>query len=169
MQSQLHSSHRNVNTYGQISHGMLEKGYEQDTHHCCEKIRQAYQKARETNHHPGAALKTSCFYKELDAILGSDSTSTTKSPMDTLGGLETTDSGFNPEDKVVDKEVKLEDNVDHMAESSSGMVCNTKTVIGTLQNVMKTGCEEVCTTAVHIIPDSTQLSQVFYEKFIQLN
>ncbi|EMP27131.1 Zinc finger and SCAN domain-containing protein 29 [Chelonia mydas] len=122
-QSQLPSSCRNFDTYGQISCGRLDKGYERDTHQCHTKIkelRQAYQKARESNSRSGAAPKTCRFYKELDTILGSDPTSTAKSPANTLVGLETADIGINPEDKIIDEEVKLEDDVEHKAGLSSG-------------------------------------------------
>ncbi|KAG6928746.1 zinc finger and SCAN domain containing 20, partial [Chelydra serpentina] len=91
LQSQLHSSHRNSDTYRQISHGFLGKGYEWDTHQCHAKIkelRQAYQKAKEANCCSGAAPKTCHFYKELDTILGSELTSTAKTPVATLAGLE---------------------------------------------------------------------------------
>lgn len=61
------------------------------------------------------------FYKELHTILGSNPTSTTKSPVNTLGGLESATSRLNPEGEVVEEEVELEDEVKHTAESSSGM------------------------------------------------
>ncbi|EMP32257.1 hypothetical protein UY3_10588 [Chelonia mydas] len=91
VQSQLCTSRRNFDTYGEISCGMLEKSYEQDTHQCQVKIkelRQVYQKARESTRCSGAVLKTFCFYKELDAILCGISTSSAKSPVDTSRGLE---------------------------------------------------------------------------------
>ncbi|XP_030428525.1 uncharacterized protein LOC115656234 [Gopherus evgoodei] len=103
VQSQLHSSHRNfVACWIRTTNG---------THQCRAKIkelRQTYQKARESNCCSDAELKT-CFYRELDAILGGSPASTTKSPVDTSGGLETADSGFKRENDVVDKEVELED------------------------------------------------------------
>ncbi|XP_043371583.1 zinc finger and SCAN domain-containing protein 32-like [Dermochelys coriacea] len=111
-------------TYGQISRGMLEKGYEQDTqqgHVKIKELRPVYQKARESNYRSGAVPKTCCFYKELDAILGGNPAPTAKSPVDTLVGLEMAESGLNPEDKVVDEEVELEDDVEHIAGSSGGM------------------------------------------------
>ncbi|EMP32765.1 hypothetical protein UY3_10105 [Chelonia mydas] len=124
VQSQLRSSHRNLDTNNQISHGMLDKGYKQDMQQCRVKIkelRQAYKKERESNCHSGAALKTRHFYKELDTIVSGDPTSTTKSPVDTSVGLETADSRLNPEDEVVDKEVELEDKMGQ-ATGSSGTV-----------------------------------------------
>lgn len=78
---------------------MLEKGYEGDVEQCCVKIKelkQAFQEAREANCHAGAAPKTCCFCKELDAILGGNPTSTTRSPVDTTARLEAVDSGINP-------------------------------------------------------------------------
>ncbi|EMP29431.1 hypothetical protein UY3_13474 [Chelonia mydas] len=55
-------------------------------------------------------------------MLGSHPTSTAKSPGDTLRGLEAVASKLNPKDKVVDEEVELEDNMEHTAGSSSGVV-----------------------------------------------
>lgn len=60
-------------------------------------LRQAYQKAREGNPHSGPALRTYHFYKELDATLGGDPTSTAKSPVDTSVGLQAVDRGLKPE------------------------------------------------------------------------
>ncbi|EMP38031.1 hypothetical protein UY3_04790 [Chelonia mydas] len=84
VQSQLHLSSRNFDTF-------CEKIYDWDTLQCRAKIkelRQVYHKAREANHRSSAAPKTCRFYKELDAILGGDLTSTAKSPVDTSAGLE---------------------------------------------------------------------------------
>ncbi|EMP29203.1 hypothetical protein UY3_13683 [Chelonia mydas] len=124
VQSQPHSSHRNIDIYGLIASGMQENGYERDMQPChanSKELRQAYQKATEASHHSSVVPKTRCFYKELHAILGSDTTSTAKSPMDTSGGLEAAVSRFNPNNKVVDKEVELEDSMEQIARSSSGV------------------------------------------------
>ncbi|XP_050822878.1 zinc finger and SCAN domain-containing protein 29-like [Gopherus flavomarginatus] len=86
VQSQLCSSCRNYDTYGQISRAIIEKGYDQDAVQCRVKVRElrtAYHKVREANHHAGAAPTTCRFYKELDKILGGNSASTPKSTMDT--------------------------------------------------------------------------------------
>ncbi|XP_073189175.1 F-box/LRR-repeat protein 2 isoform X2 [Lepidochelys kempii] len=138
VQSQLRSSCRNFNTYGQISCGLCEKGYDWDTVQCIAKIKelsQAYQKAREANLHSAAAPKSCRFNKELDAILCNDPTSTSKRPMDTLVGLETEDSGPNPEDEVVDKEMELEDVVEPTAGwSGTTWVRNSPTPEGCSQS-----------------------------------
>ncbi|EMP25465.1 Zinc finger and SCAN domain-containing protein 29 [Chelonia mydas] len=91
VQSQLRLTRRNRDTYGQISRGLCEKGYDQDTQQCRAKIkelRQAYHKAWEANHHSGGAPKTCCLYKELNAILGGDPTSLADSPVDTSEAAE---------------------------------------------------------------------------------
>ncbi|XP_039359419.1 zinc finger and SCAN domain-containing protein 29-like isoform X2 [Mauremys reevesii] len=115
MKSQLRLSHRNFDTYGQISQSLCKKSYDQDTVQCRVKIkepRQTYHKARETKRLSSAAPKTCQFYKELDAILSGDPTSTTKSPVDTSVGLEMVERGPNPEDEVTDEEVELDDDVE---------------------------------------------------------
>ncbi|EMP42276.1 hypothetical protein UY3_00436 [Chelonia mydas] len=72
------------------------------------------------NHRSGAVPKTCHFYKDLDAILRGNPTSTAKSPIATLAGLEAADSGLNHKDEVMDKEVEMEDDVEHVAGSSGG-------------------------------------------------
>ncbi|EMP26502.1 hypothetical protein UY3_16415 [Chelonia mydas] len=102
----------------------MEEEPERDTQKCRTKIkelRQVSQKTREVNRHSGAVPKTCHFYKELHAMLGSIPTSTAKSPVDTLGGLETTASGINPEDELVDKEAELEKDVGQATGSSSSV------------------------------------------------
>ncbi|KAM7146200.1 uncharacterized protein RBU57_014794 [Macrochelys suwanniensis] len=47
------------------------------------ELRSAYRKARKANSYSGSALATCCFYKELDAILGGDPTSTPRTTMGT--------------------------------------------------------------------------------------
>ncbi|EMP38191.1 hypothetical protein UY3_04623 [Chelonia mydas] len=141
VQSQLRSSCRNFNTYGQISCGLCEKGYDWDTVQCIAKIKelsQAYQKAREANHHSAAAPKSCRFYKELDAILCNDPTSTSKRPMDPLVGLEAEDSGPNPKDEVVDKEMELEDVVEPTAGwSGTTLYVNYLVGITTVTNIFE--------------------------------
>ncbi|EMP27584.1 hypothetical protein UY3_15321 [Chelonia mydas] len=86
VQSQLRSSCRNYNTFGQISRDMMEMGHDWDAVQCRVKVkerRDAYRKAHEANRFSGAAPATCCFYKEPDAILGADPTSTLKTTMDT--------------------------------------------------------------------------------------
>ncbi|XP_074873457.1 uncharacterized protein LOC142024964 [Carettochelys insculpta] len=73
VQAQLRSRLRNVDVYEKISQGMVEKGYHRDIQQCRSKakeLRQAYQKARASQGHPGVAPQTCRFYKELHAILG---------------------------------------------------------------------------------------------------
>ncbi|XP_073216654.1 uncharacterized protein [Lepidochelys kempii] len=86
VQCQLHLSHRNYDTFGQISKDMMERGHDRYALQCRVKVkelRNAYRKAREANSHSGAALATCHFYKELDVILGGDPTSTLSNTMDT--------------------------------------------------------------------------------------
>ncbi|XP_050813889.1 zinc finger and SCAN domain-containing protein 29-like [Gopherus flavomarginatus] len=86
VRSQLHSSHRNYDTYGQISRAMLERGHDRDALLCRVKVkelRSAYCKARKGNRCYGAAPTTCHFYKELDTILGGDPTANLRTTMDT--------------------------------------------------------------------------------------
>ncbi|XP_050816751.1 zinc finger and SCAN domain-containing protein 29-like [Gopherus flavomarginatus] len=85
VQSQLRSSRRNYDTYGQISKSMLQRGHEWDVVQFRVKVkepRSAYCKAREGNRRSGAAPMTCRFYKELDAILGGDPTANPRTTMD---------------------------------------------------------------------------------------
>ncbi|EMP33163.1 hypothetical protein UY3_09725 [Chelonia mydas] len=120
VQSQLRVTHRNWGTYGHISRGLCKKGYDQDKQQYKVKIkelRQAYQKAREANHRSGGAPKTFRFYKELNAILGGDSTSIADSPVDTS---EAAERGGNLEAEILDEEVELEEDVELPAGSPGG-------------------------------------------------
>ncbi|XP_074923474.1 uncharacterized protein LOC142047005 [Chelonoidis abingdonii] len=97
VQSQLRSSHRNYNTYGQVSRAMQERGHDREALQCQVKVKElqsAYCKAREGNRRSGAAPMTCRFYKELDAILGGDPTANPRTMMDTSerGGEEETES-----------------------------------------------------------------------------
>ncbi|KAM7172204.1 uncharacterized protein RBU57_003308 [Macrochelys suwanniensis] len=86
VQSQLHSSRRNYDTFGQISRDMMERGHDQDTLQCRVKVKElcnVYRKACEANSCSGGAPATCHFYKELDVILGGDPTSTLRTTMDT--------------------------------------------------------------------------------------
>ncbi|XP_074988534.1 uncharacterized protein LOC142073222 isoform X2 [Caretta caretta] len=78
-----------------------------------------YHKAREANHHSGAAPKTCQFYKELDAILAGDPSSTAKSPVDTSVGLEAAERGPNLEGEVIDEEVELDDDMELPVEQAA--------------------------------------------------
>ncbi|EMP41625.1 Zinc finger and SCAN domain-containing protein 29 [Chelonia mydas] len=86
VQSQLRSSHRNYDTFGQISRDMMERGHDRDALQCKIKVKElqnAYCKARKANNCSGAAPATCRFYKDLDTILGTDLTSTLSTTMDT--------------------------------------------------------------------------------------
>lgn len=119
MQSQLRFSHRNFYIYRQISRDLCKKWYDQHTVQYrvkIKKLRQVYQAVREENRGSGVAPKTCQFYKELDAFLGDDPTSTTKNLMDTSVSLEAAaERGPNPEDKIVDEEVELDNDFEPMA------------------------------------------------------
>ncbi|EMP34328.1 hypothetical protein UY3_08497 [Chelonia mydas] len=67
---------------------------------------------------PGATPKTCQFYKELEAILGGNPTST--SPVVTLAGLEVSERGPNLEDEVTDDEVEFDNHVELPADSPGG-------------------------------------------------
>ncbi|KAM7176623.1 uncharacterized protein RBU57_002241 [Macrochelys suwanniensis] len=86
VQSQLRSSWRNFDTFGQISRAMIERGHDRDAMQCRIKVKElqsAYRKAREANSRSGAPPKTCRFYKELDAILGGDPTTVPSTTVDT--------------------------------------------------------------------------------------
>ncbi|KAG6928002.1 hypothetical protein G0U57_008903 [Chelydra serpentina] len=71
-----------ADTYGQISRCMTERGPDRDTLQCRVKVKEL----QNTNHMAQEAnpAPMSCwFYKELDAILGSNPTSTAKTIVDT--------------------------------------------------------------------------------------
>ncbi|XP_048712930.2 uncharacterized protein LOC125639565 [Caretta caretta] len=116
VQSQLRSSHRNYDTFGQISRDMMERNHDCDALQCSIKVKEmqnAYYKAHEANNCSGAALATYCFYKELDAILGSDPTSTPSTTMDTsepsaTGQEEEQQSGSEGTEEEEDTPVSLE-------------------------------------------------------------
>ncbi|XP_074979458.1 uncharacterized protein LOC125627264 isoform X2 [Caretta caretta] len=85
VQSQLHTSRRNYDIFGQISRNMMERGHDRDALQCRIKMKElwnAYPKAHKANHRSSAASAICHFYKELDAILGGDPTSTPSTNMD---------------------------------------------------------------------------------------
>ncbi|EMP39025.1 Zinc finger protein with KRAB and SCAN domains 2 [Chelonia mydas] len=80
VQCQLHSSHRNYDTFRQISRDVMERDHDRDALQCRVKVKElwnAYNKAHEAKSRCGAAPATCCFYKELDAIFGASIPSTT--------------------------------------------------------------------------------------------
>ncbi|XP_053869758.1 zinc finger and SCAN domain-containing protein 20-like [Malaclemys terrapin pileata] len=86
VQSQLRSSRRNYDTFGKVSKVMMERGHDLDTLQCrikVKELRSAYRKARDANGRSDAPPATCQFYKELDAILGVNPTSTPSTTMDT--------------------------------------------------------------------------------------
>ncbi|XP_065440373.1 zinc finger and SCAN domain-containing protein 20-like [Chrysemys picta bellii] len=86
VQSQLRSSRRNYDTFGKVSKDMMERGHERDALQCrikVKELRSAYRKARNANGRSGGPPATCRFYKELDAILGVNPTSTLSTTMDT--------------------------------------------------------------------------------------
>ncbi|EMP29261.1 hypothetical protein UY3_13636 [Chelonia mydas] len=87
VQSQLRSNRRNYDIFRQISRDMVEGGHDWDALQCRIKVKElwnAYRRAHEANSCPGAAPTTCHFYKELDAILGRDPTSSPRTTMDAL-------------------------------------------------------------------------------------
>ncbi|EMP26013.1 hypothetical protein UY3_16909 [Chelonia mydas] len=88
VQCQLRFSCRNYDTFGQIPRDMMERGHDWDALQCRAKVKELWNancKAREANRRSGAAQApaTCRFYKELDAILGGNPTSTPSTIMDT--------------------------------------------------------------------------------------
>ncbi|KAG6937920.1 zinc finger and SCAN domain containing 29, partial [Chelydra serpentina] len=85
VQSQLRSSRRNFDTFGQISRAMIERGHDRDAMQCrikVKELRSAYRKARDANKRSGAPPTTCRFYQELDAILGVDPTTLPSTTVD---------------------------------------------------------------------------------------
>ncbi|EMP37854.1 Zinc finger and SCAN domain-containing protein 29 [Chelonia mydas] len=109
VQSQLRSSHRNYDTYGHISRYMTERGH--DTLECRVKVKElqnAYHRAQEANRRSGAAPTSCRFYKELDAILSGNSTSTAKTTVGTLVARMPVESGPSQEEEILNEDVEVE-------------------------------------------------------------
>ncbi|EMP28723.1 Zinc finger and SCAN domain-containing protein 29 [Chelonia mydas] len=107
VQSQLRSSCQNCDTYGPISRCMIDRGHDQDTLQCRVKVKElqnAYHKAREANCCSGTVPMSCQFYKELDAILGGDPTSTEKDPVDTSLPCVPVESGPSQEEAILDEQ-----------------------------------------------------------------
>ncbi|EMP40699.1 Ras-related protein Rab-40C [Chelonia mydas] len=83
VQSQLPPSHRNYDTFGQISRDKMERGHDRDALQCRIKVKELRNAYCEANHCSGAAPSTCHFYKELDAIHGGDPTSIPRTIIDT--------------------------------------------------------------------------------------
>ncbi|XP_067392968.1 uncharacterized protein [Emydura macquarii macquarii] len=102
--SQLRSSKRNLDIYGKISQGMLEKGHQRDAYQCRVKIKElrlSYQKAREANRRSGSSPKTCKFYDEVHAILGGDPTTMPPQSIDTSAASES----MSNEDETLEDEI----------------------------------------------------------------
>ncbi|XP_043359817.1 uncharacterized protein LOC122457741 isoform X1 [Dermochelys coriacea] len=98
---------------------MRERGHDRDTLQSRVKVKElwkAYSMVREANHHSGAALMTSQFYKELDLILGGDRTSTAKSNVDTWVAHMPVESGLSQEEEILDEEVEGDPKADDESE-----------------------------------------------------
>ncbi|XP_073179403.1 B-cell receptor CD22-like isoform X1 [Lepidochelys kempii] len=107
VQSQLRASRRNYDTQGQISRCRRERGHGRDTLPCRvtgKELRNAHHRAREANHQSGAAPTSCRFYKELDAMLGGDPTSTAKAPVDTSLAHVPVESGLSQEEEISDED-----------------------------------------------------------------
>ncbi|EMP28676.1 Zinc finger and SCAN domain-containing protein 20 [Chelonia mydas] len=109
VQSQLRSSHRNSDTYREISQCMTESIHDQDTQQCRVKVkelRNAYHKVWEANCRSSAVPMSCQFYKVLDAILSGDPTSTAKATVDTSVAHMPVKSGPSQEEEILDEDVE---------------------------------------------------------------
>ncbi|XP_067422294.1 zinc finger and SCAN domain-containing protein 29-like [Emydura macquarii macquarii] len=107
--AQLRASKRNLDIYGKISQGMLEKGHNRDAQQCRVKIKelhQSYQKVSEANSRSGSSPQKCRFYEELHAILGGDPTTVPPRSIDTSARSQSTD---NDEDSVDKEEEEAEE------------------------------------------------------------
>ncbi|EMP41648.1 hypothetical protein UY3_01095 [Chelonia mydas] len=69
---------------------MKDRGYSRDATQCCvklKKLRQVYQKTKESNGHSGTEPQTCCLYAELHPILGGAATTTPPLSMDSDDGV----------------------------------------------------------------------------------
>ncbi|EMP38714.1 hypothetical protein UY3_04033 [Chelonia mydas] len=88
---------------------MTERGHDWDTLQCRVKVKElwnAYHKAQEANHCFGAAPMSCWFYKELDAVLGGDPTSTAKATVDTSLARMPVKSGPSQEEEILNEDVE---------------------------------------------------------------
>uniref|UniRef100_A0A8C8RE99 Myb/SANT-like DNA-binding domain-containing protein n=1 Tax=Pelusios castaneus TaxID=367368 RepID=A0A8C8RE99_9SAUR len=115
VQAQLRGSRRNYDTFGIISRAMSERGYDRDTMQCRSKVKElriTYHRAKEANRHSGSAPATCRYYKEIEAILSGDPTTTAKSPVDTSARPE-------QDEDVIDEEEEMEDDLEESATACS--------------------------------------------------
>ncbi|EMP42526.1 hypothetical protein UY3_00195 [Chelonia mydas] len=90
---------------------MTERCYDQDTLQCSVKVKElqnAYHKAQEANRRPGATPASCQLYKELDAILSGNPTSTAKATADILVTRMPIESGPSQEEEILDEDVEGE-------------------------------------------------------------
>ncbi|XP_067399514.1 zinc finger and SCAN domain-containing protein 29-like [Emydura macquarii macquarii] len=107
--AQLRASKRNLDIYGKISQGMLEKEHKRDAQQCRVKIkelRQSYQKARKANSRSGSSPKTCRFYDEVHAVLGGNPTTVPPRSIDTSVRSQ---SMVSDEDSVDEEEEEAEE------------------------------------------------------------
>ncbi|XP_067402439.1 uncharacterized protein [Emydura macquarii macquarii] len=110
--AQLRASNRNLDIYGKISQGMLEKGHNRDAQQCRVKIKelwQTYQKAREANSCSGSSPKTCRFYGEVHAILGGNPTTMPPYSINTS----TASQSVNNEEESLDEEEETVESREH--------------------------------------------------------
>ncbi|EMP31628.1 Zinc finger and SCAN domain-containing protein 29 [Chelonia mydas] len=127
VQSQLRSSCRNYDTYGQISRCLTERGHDRDTLQCRVKVKQlrnVYHKVREANRRSGAAPTSCQFDKELDMILSGDPTSTAKATVDTSVARMPVESGPSQEEGILDEDVEREGDPEAEDDSEARHSCS---------------------------------------------
>ncbi|KAM7173250.1 uncharacterized protein RBU57_003871 [Macrochelys suwanniensis] len=98
---------------------MTERGHDWDTLQCRVKVkelRNTNHKAQEANCHSGAAPTSCRFYKELDAILSGDPTSTAKATVDTSVARMQVKSGPSQEEEILDEDVEGDPEADDDSE-----------------------------------------------------
>ncbi|XP_050818807.1 myb/SANT-like DNA-binding domain-containing protein 2 [Gopherus flavomarginatus] len=117
--AEVHSKKRNANKYAKVSKAMTERGYSRDTEQCRPKIkepRQVYQNAREGNGCSGSQAHTFRSYRELHAIMGGDTTTTSPLSMDTCkGGV-----AWSEEDELLEDKEEEEEKEEDSAQAASG-------------------------------------------------
>ncbi|EMP28136.1 hypothetical protein UY3_14786 [Chelonia mydas] len=90
---------------------MIERGQDQDTLQCKVKVKElqnGYHKVREANRCSSAAPTSCWFYKNLDAILGGDPTSTVKATVATSVARVPVERGPSQEEEILDEDVERE-------------------------------------------------------------
>ncbi|EMP25621.1 hypothetical protein UY3_17311 [Chelonia mydas] len=70
------------------------------------ELQNTYHKVQEANCHSSAASTSCRLYKELDAILGGDPTSTAKAPVDTWLACVPVESGLSQEEEILDEDLE---------------------------------------------------------------